>query len=432
MMKKKYLLSIAVAIVIVVIVLFVCVPYNSLSKNNRMIQDNFELKKRYKIIITTLETRPLKYIEHHNKSVEYYCGKHGYRYDFRTRYDNDLTIHCKKLQLMKDLLSSDCEYVLWLDSNTIICHPEIPLEYLIYKNPYASIFINKDYCAGVFMIKNDEKGKTFIDECIEMYLDGTVYDEQIMNKLLNTKYMKNKFEVSDSFIMNTKYPRNGSVILHYDADEDKIYEEFKKYDDIIELIPNFSSNSDMNIAILLTMYSKGSDRINLYNRNLKKWGNSVVDIYSVDSNGYRYNIPEVNEYVFYQDKNMKYNGPSMPEKNSIVKAYEYFDGFSQYDFIFKITGKYYIEKLIDMLKYIPVDADIIIQNQTNTGGQNCEIVGAKPHILIEIVNNITDYTSFEQALLDAVKSGKYKIYRLLPLYIKEKVKRSDGSYLKYL
>lgn len=444
----------------------IILPVNALVENNRMLQQHFDYYKhfnKYKIIITTLETRKIKFLDLHNKSVQYYCDKHGYIYDFRTQYNNslELPVYWQKLQLVQDLLNSDCDYVLWLDSDSIICHPEIPLEYLISKNTDTSIFINKDfpcginepYCAGVFMIKNDTVGKAFINDCIETYINnekckkdgklglngvyaGECYEQGTMNILLKSKYKNNMIQVSNDFIMNTIYPCYGTVILHfYDRNKDYGYEVFKTYyDNFVELVPNYKVDRNINIAILLTMYSKGEKRINMYSKNLKKWSNSGFDIYSVDSSGYRHVIPNINEYSFIQDENnVGKVSVSIREKESIVKCYDYFrDKFTKYDFIFKITGKYYIENLKEMLKYIPYDAEMVVQNQINTWGQNSEIVGVKPYILIYIMEQIKEEISFEQVLKNMIKSKKYKVYRMLPLKFNDKVQRSDGSYLHFL
>lgn len=113
----------------------------------------------------------------------------------------------------------EMDYFIWLDSDTIISHPEIPIEYLLNINQTKSIFIGKDYpcrkidpyCAGVFIIKNNSIGYQFIIECINIYLSrtkcindekyiltgkyaGECYEQGIMNELLNTHiiniYMK--------------------------------------------------------------------------------------------------------------------------------------------------------------------------------------------------------------------------------------------------
>jgi len=442
-------------------------PLYALVQNNRMIQDNFESYKgtsNYKIIVSTLETRDLKCLDLHNKTVQYWCDKHGYTYDFRNKYNNELKlpIYWQKLQLIQDILNSDCEYVLWLDSDTIICHPEIPLEYVIDKNKDVSIFINKDYpcsknepyCAGVFMIKNDHFGKSFINDCIETYTNnekcktngemslngayaGECYEQGVMNVLLKTKYKNNMLQISNDFVMNTVYPCYGTVILHfYDRDKDYGYQVFKKYyDNFVELIPNYKIDRKMNIGILLTMYTSDEKRAKMYSKNLKKWSKSGFEIYSVESNDYKYNVPDVNQFVFKQDdlQYAKSKGPSIKEKESILRAYNYFgDRLMMYNFIFKVTGKYYLENLQQMLQYIPSDAEIIVQNQANTWGQNSEIIGAKPHILFDIVNQIDEQTAFEEVLKEVIKSKKYKIYRFLPLKFNDKVQRSDGSYLEFL
>jgi len=203
-------------------------------------------------------------------------------------------------------------------------------------------------------------------------------------------------------------------------------------DDFVEPLPNFKINRKMNIAIILTMYTKDKERADMYYKNLKKWSKSGFDIYCVESNGYKYDIPGIEYLVFNQDDTMRGKSTSIQEKNSIQKIYNYFKSkFIRYDFIFKVTGKYYIKNLYDVLDYIPYDTEVLLQNNTGTYGQNSEIMGAKPTIFFNIVNQINGKT-FEQTLYDIAKSKKYKTYRLQRLYFDDKVQRSDGSYLDFL
>ena len=208
-MRLAIIILIAMLLYVILIPSKKLLPAFAKSWSNRMIQDNFEYDHKYRIAIVTLETRNLSFTDLHNKTVQNYCDRYGYTYIFKTSYSNKvkLPIYWQKLQLVYELLPK-YDYVLWLDSDTFICHPEIPLEYILKKSGSASILIGKDqpwtsstvYCAGVFLIRNDKIGKKFIEDCINYYIvspcdgqlkgeyAGECYEQGVMNLLVREKY----------------------------------------------------------------------------------------------------------------------------------------------------------------------------------------------------------------------------------------------------
>jgi len=235
------------------------------SKNN---------KKNKNITIVTMETRSFGALHYHNKNLEEYCLKHGYRYIFLDHYENKLKlpIYWKKIQLVQEILltlPSD-EYVMWMDSDTMICHNEISLNVLIEDNE-KSIFIGNDfphitntYNAGVFIIKNNETGKRFIDDCINMYLSkqecryengeftlgkewaGSCYEQGIMNKLLKSEYKNDVQLIANHFLLNTNIPITSTFILHlFDGNQSTpsvrntfLTEQFKRIYNKYEILPS--------------------------------------------------------------------------------------------------------------------------------------------------------------------------------------------------
>jgi hypothetical protein len=99
--------------------------------------------------------------------------------------------------------------------------------------------------------------------------------------------------------------------------------------------------------------------------------------------------------------------------------------------LFKVTGKYFSDDFLDMINYIPSDADLVLQYQTITHGQNSEIVGFSPKIVKSICLKIDEKSSFENVLKN-INKNDLTIYRLKKLSIKYKTKRSDGSILDFL
>lgn len=458
---------------IIIILVFLLLFYNNKSDKNlepfySTTSAVFNPKKvplppKKNILLFTIETRSLDLVPIHNKNLEDYARKHNYKYIFMNQYKNKLIlpIYWQKLQCMLDMIKTypQYEYIMWLDSDSIISHTEIPLEYLIELSPTSSIFIGKDhpsgeeqpYCAGIFMIKNDKIGRKFIEDCINTYLNrekcisknkyvlngkwaGECYEQGIMNELLKTNYKSYLFHIPEYFLINDVNPLFGTVILHLYGDKNNAYSIFKNYLDCKpEFLPITASEYTPKCCIVLTMYID-KEKENLYYNIVNKWlKNTELDIYLVNSSGYILDIsnPRLYQYSFLQkDKyNQKTGGPSIYERDSILKALSVFD-FSAYDMVFKITGKYYMPKFKDILQYIPNDADVILQNQIITHGQNTEIIGIRPKFIKDIISLIDKNIPFEKVIKSLYCS--YKMYRMPPLIPEIKVKRSDGSILDYL
>jgi len=244
--------KIAIAIIIAILLAYLIVHFCGVSLDTESMRNKLEvikesLKETYvekkKIKIVTLETRDMELLTLHNKNVSEYALKHGYEYLFLKEYNNKLKlpIYWSKIQLVLELLQDKTnDYVMWMDSDTMICHPEIPLEYIINQDD-KSIYIGLDYPAtdrynaGVFIIKNDEDGNKFLNDCIQTYtsrekcienVDGKIeyklnggwsgecYEQGIMNELLFSAYEKKCCSLDKIFLMNIGSPISDTFILH--------------------------------------------------------------------------------------------------------------------------------------------------------------------------------------------------------------------------
>ena len=465
------IIKVCIVLCIVLFIVFISCNKSEYKVNYLLSKDRYcddKIKNKVyeskSILLTTLETRDIPILKHHNDTVNYYAKKHGYEYIFINNYFNDLNlpIYWKKLQLLKDLMENykTVDYFIWLDSDSIITHPEIPIEYLLDMDETKSIFIGKDYpcrkidpyCAGVFIIKNNSIGYQFITDCITTYLyrskcidnnkyilkgkyAGECYEQGIMNELLNTSYNEHLYEIDTFFLMNTVYPDYGTVILHlYDTNKKYVNDKFEEYvKDFIELIPIKKNPKPLKIAILLTMYiGNSNEKFKMYMKNIIEWLKTGLTIYIVESSGFEipFKHPLLKTFIFSQTRPEQKSNPSLTEKDSILNACNYFD-FSLYDMVFKVTGKYFSDNFLDMINYIPSDADLVLQYQTITDGQNSEIVGFSPKIIKSICLKIDENNNFENVLKNIDKND-LTIYRLKKLSIKYKTKRSDGSILDFL
>ena len=273
-MKYSYIL-VLITIIITIICIYVTSSHSlydsSLSSSLKNIYQRHY--QPLKIAIITLETRDLKLLPYHNKNITDYCKQYNYDYFFINNYENDLElpIYWKKIQLVKEFLeTTNYDYVIWMDSDTIICKPDIRLEQIVL--PDKSIFIGNhyplmrhNYNAGFFIIKNNNIGWQFLSDCITTYLErqeckvdgklslpgkwsGSCYEQGIMNELLQTTYNNDFHYLGYECIINTSFPVTNTFVLHLfsglDKNKDYVSDMFKK----ISEGEKFSYNVSRNIG----------------------------------------------------------------------------------------------------------------------------------------------------------------------------------------
>jgi len=195
-------------------------------------------------------------------------------------------------------------------------------------------------------------------------------------------------------------------------------------------IQNFINYVNPNkICIILTTvtkpvigYGNEQERIDMYNQVINNYlQNTNIDIYVVNSSGYNFpnfqNNPRVFIYSFVQENKNILRFASYYEANSILKIYDHFN-LQKYSYIIKITGRYFVSNIEDIINSIPEDTDLIFQYTHSKLlikiNQNSEIFGCKSIYLKEIMNKIiknSNYISFERTLI--LLSFKYKYYQIM-------------------
>lgn len=155
-----------------------------------------------KICILTMETREEeKYIRYHNKNIVEYTQKHSnpdlkriYVYKFLKECTLSGHRHniywCKFYMLLNLLESNYYDYVVWLDSDTMITEPNKDLGDII--SSYSSdIFLPLDsktnysvLNAGVCIVKNSRKGRDFF-QSICAHASTTGFEERCFDKQNN-------------------------------------------------------------------------------------------------------------------------------------------------------------------------------------------------------------------------------------------------------
>ena len=200
--------------------------------NNNLIKN--PVLKKNKILIITYDNRSNeKYIIIHNDNINKYCDKWGYKYKFYN-YCNNNVYWCKIYMVLDALKTGSWDYVMWMDSDTIIKDFDLDLGYIL-NNFSSDIFIGSDNNklydltnAGVFIIKNSLEGIQFLQDCVGyvsakcLNKNGTLkgewaascYEQGVMNLLIAEKYSNVTTLLSNDIIFNFNKCSNKVFIMH--------------------------------------------------------------------------------------------------------------------------------------------------------------------------------------------------------------------------
>jgi hypothetical protein len=179
------------------------------------------------------------------------------------------------------------------------------------------------------------------------------------------------------------------------------------------------------------MYANNEHKIQMYNKIIQMWlEKSSFEIFTVDSSGFfkESNHPRWHTFSFDQGEKGK-KCYSILEIEALEKAEKFFD-FSNFDFVIKLTGKYFLPDLQNISKSFDRSADLIFQKRHSfwVRFQNSECFAFKPNHS----KFFKEYfqKSFERTLYNLSKHKK--VFRMPPLKIETRYSREDGSTLTWL
>jgi uncharacterized protein YxeA len=211
---------------------------NNLINNNKL---NIPKEKKNKILFITYDNRYNEdYVSIHNANINKYVKKFNYEYKYYKYCDKNV-YWCKIYLVLEALKTNKYDYVIWLDSDTVIKNFKIDFGDIL--NIFSSdIFIGLDnnleyglINSGVFAISNSEIGKNFLLECIQ-YVNkdcfndnGTLkgkwaascYEQGVMNILIHDKYYLYTTVLSNKVIFNYNVCSNDVFIMHLYASPSK-------------------------------------------------------------------------------------------------------------------------------------------------------------------------------------------------------------------
>lgn len=429
----------------------------------KQIQDRYKPK----IVIITEENRPLnELIEIHNASLRQYSDYHGYDYRFTSAYKSDSPVYWHKIEWMKEILENErVDYVMWLDSDTLAVDKHVPLTAVIACDPRADVYIGLDgdvwhvanppMNAGIFMVKNSEGGKGFLNACLnkvksnkDCYSDGKItlnsrwagdcYEQGVMNRILRTTgYAQNVCIIRPPLFNNG--PAIGSDIknslfVHRYGNKDQCVELFKKLNKQTEKLPVVPNQNPLRVCVLLTMYGD-KKRLPMYSQVLQKWASqSSLPIFIIDSCGENLFQDQIDQRFRYcQYKEPERSNISMAEIASIERALQYYGyEITKFDLICKVTGKYWIPDLEKILHYVPEDADLVVQHRQDTHGQNSEMFAIRPAAMYNLIAAVRQHQGMERGLKALSQSGQLRKYRFPLMKLDGYVERSDKSKINFL
>ena len=213
-----------------------------------------------------------------------------------------------------------------------------------------------------------------------------------------------------------------------------------------------ASVKNNSFCIILTSFCT-PDRIPLYKSRVKRWiEDTPYDIFLVDSNntglglsGSRYR--EILFDQFSSDWYIKgkeaggFLDQSVCESESMKYVINYLNLHNIYDYIFKITAKYFIPNF-QVISYMPKTANFIVQyREDHPKWVNTEVYGVSSKIIQEFLDQCpspTDNTRKHGVLKNSLESYMYKLshkygfVKMPRLDLDMFTQRQDGLILKWL
>jgi hypothetical protein len=214
------------------------------------------------LCFVTLETRGDKdeYVKLHNVNIKNYVEyqnnkphKNNYAYTFLTECQSKVAhphnVYWCKFFCLRDILEQgQYDYVVWLDSDTIINDFELDFVRLLsnYKSDwFAGVDDAKRFDhlnAGVVVVRNSDKGKEMLSLITDMYTDkafqskcirkqddsyalsgnwaGVCYEQGVMNQILFFRFREHVTVLSPKIIHNGM-SCEGEFIIHMSASSSK-------------------------------------------------------------------------------------------------------------------------------------------------------------------------------------------------------------------
>lgn len=197
-----------------------------------------------KIGIVSLYTEEISdYAIHSESSIKQYCQKQDYTFHvYRDNIDKNSSPNWSKAQALLNHIN-DHDYLIWMDSDTLIFNPEKKFEYIISKASRKFIIATKDIGensmlnSGVLIFKCHnytknliKKWRDFDGDKSSLYASGG--DQEILCQILKKSdpfgYNRKIFEMNE-FNTDPRFVDKETFILHFMAYPHKLKKIFMSY-----------------------------------------------------------------------------------------------------------------------------------------------------------------------------------------------------------
>jgi|GEM_PF-6702361 len=197
-----------------------------------------------KIAIVSLYTKEIsEFAIYSEKSIKDYCQKQGYSfYVYRESLDRNGSPNWSKSQALLNHIDNH-DYIVWMDSDTLIFNPEKKLESIIEKAPKKFILATKDigdHCmlnSGVLFFKSHQytknlitKWRDFNGDKSSLYASGG--DQEILCEILRKSdgygFNRKIFEMNE-FNTDPRLVNEDTFILHFMAYPHELKKIFMSY-----------------------------------------------------------------------------------------------------------------------------------------------------------------------------------------------------------
>jgi hypothetical protein len=197
-----------------------------------------------KIAVISLYTKEIsEFAVYSEKSIKDYCEKQGYSfYVYRESLDKNGSPNWSKSQALLNHID-DHDYIVWMDSDTLIFNPEKKLESIIEKAPKKFILATKDigdHCmlnSGVLFFKSHQytknliaKWRDFNGDKSSLYASGG--DQEILCEILRKSdeqgFNRKIFEMNE-FNTDPRLVNEDTFILHFMAYPYELKKIFMSY-----------------------------------------------------------------------------------------------------------------------------------------------------------------------------------------------------------
>lgn len=194
-----------------------------------------------------------------------------------------------------------------------------------------------------------------------------------------------KFENFTDHKNNTDDPMNTALVLTTCVTPNK---KFITRNDSEDAEKEIEKDIKERVNLYKNVIDKYLDRTKLNIHIIESSGSNVLKNIYKDNNRIKYHTFKLENPIFFN--NIHNESTTAYEAYSILQAYNNFN-LSKYGKILKITGRYFIPNIENIINSLQENADIYVQNTIyhDSLSQRCEIIGMKsnlcPGLMISVI-----------------------------------------------